>query len=97
MHATRKLAAGIDGAAGVTVNIAPRAHHVVVLESEAKRIHHTMAAIARRRRAMLFESLAHGERFLARLRFLELLDTRRRRIRRRAGDVLEDERSAQHG
>ena len=68
----------------------PRADGVEVLEREADRVHHLVAACAHRIRAMLRHQLAHRLRLVVRARSPSARHVRRRRRRRRAEHVLED-------
>ena len=69
---------------------APGADGVEVLEREADRIHHLVAAGADRVRPMLRHLLAHRARLLSFLGLLQRRHVGRRRRRRRAEDVVED-------
>ena len=78
-RAVDQLAGRVDLRAGVSVLSSPLANGVEVLEREAKRIHHAVAGVARRLRAMLLHDLAHRARLLAVLVLLERFDVGRRR------------------
>src|SRR6185503_3292667 len=92
-----QIVAGVDDRARLTILVAPGPDGIEVLEREPDRIDDAVAGIARRIRAMGDHALAHGLRLLAVHVLLERFDTRRRCMRWRAGDRLENPGAATHG
>jgi hypothetical protein len=92
--AVGELAGRIDRASGLAR--APRTDGVEVLEREADRIHHLVAARAHRIRAMLRHQLAHAFRHLAGLVLLQRGHIGQRRRGRRAENVLQHPFTADH-
>ncbi len=75
----------------------PAANRVEVLEREAERIDHRVAAAAHRIAAMLGQPFADGRRRRSRLRFRQTrVDAGRRRRHGHAEDVVEQPFAAQH-
>ncbi len=76
--------------------IPPPADGIVVLETEAQRVHVAVTGRTRRIAAMAFQLLAHRAP-AARVRILERRNVARRRLGRRAEDVLQHVLAANHG
>src|SRR5262249_14345858 len=92
-----QLAGSVDIGSREAVRGAESADCVEVLERESEGIHHAVAGVTGRIRAMGLHDLADRLGFLAFFVFLKRFDVRRWRSRRSSGDILKNVGSPKDG